>query len=167
VRRVLRSRHRTGQRRARQTTCDWVHLPGPSPAHALAPQRPWQALTVLPPPPRSARSAVLPPQCHEQDREAAPQPLARSWNTVPSGLRGKTAGHRSNSDSDKPDANGLGLPDSARSRTALHLTAGPRGRPLESEPHIKRPSFVPVTTYFANPRLLCRSSRPHHENQRG
>jgi hypothetical protein len=52
---------------------------------------------------------------------------------TPLGLRGKTAGHRSNSDSDKPDANGLGLPDSARSRTALHLTAGPRERPLESD----------------------------------
>ena len=79
---------------------------------------------------------------------------------TPLGLRGKTAGHRSNSDSDQPDARRPGV---ARFLQIPHRVAprsGPERAALESEPHIKGRRVVPVTTYFASPRLLCRSSRP-------
>jgi hypothetical protein len=77
---------------------------------------------------------------------------------IPLGLRGKTAG-QVEFDSDKPDARRPGWPDPARSCTALHLTAAREDDLSRGTVH-QRPSFVPVTTCFASPRLLYRSSGP-------
>src|SRR5215211_3637400 len=72
---------------------------------------------------------------------------------TPLRLRGATAGHRSNSDSDKPDASGLGgqIPRDPAPRCTSQRPERTTSR--ERTVH-QRPSFVPVTICFASPRLL-------------